>query len=273
VGVGLADIDRALDPSSPLNQDLREVESFSIGYIGLNTELPPFDDPLVRQAFNLAVNKEALAEVVLEDTVTPAYGIIPPGMPGHNPDIEGLRYDPERALELLEQSSYGGPEELPDITLHVSGGGGAAGPQVEAIVEMWKQNLGVDVNIEQTEWATFLFDINRKPNPYQAFSVGWIADYPDPQNFLDILFHCESLDNRTGYCNPEVDALLEEARVEQDEERRLELYQQAEEIIVEDAAWVPLWFNKGYVLVKPYVEDYLFPPTIVPTLKYVSIEE
>ncbi|MGH2544892.1 MAG: peptide ABC transporter substrate-binding protein, partial [Ardenticatenaceae bacterium] len=71
VGVGLADLDRVLDPSSPLNEDLREVESFSIGYIGLNAQMPPFDDPLVRQAFNLAIDKEALAEVVLEGTVTP----------------------------------------------------------------------------------------------------------------------------------------------------------------------------------------------------------
>ncbi|MGH2543755.1 MAG: ABC transporter substrate-binding protein, partial [Ardenticatenaceae bacterium] len=206
-------------------------------------------------------------------TVTPAYGIIPPGMPGHNPDLEGLRFDAARAKELLEQSKYGGAEGLPPLTLHVSGGGGAAGPQVEAIVEMWKQNLGVDVAIEQTEWATFLFDVSRKPNPYQAFSVGWIADYPDPQNFLDILFHCDSLDNKTGYCNPQVDELLEAARVEQDEAQRLELYRQAEELIVQDAAWVPLWFNKGYVLVKPWVEDYLFPPTIVPVLKYVEIAQ
>ncbi len=272
VGVGLADLDRVLDPANPLNKELQEVESFSIGYIGLNTQQAPFDDPLVRQAFNLAVNKEALAEVVLNNTVTPAYGIIPPGMPGYNPDIQGLRHDAERAKELLAQSSYGGPEGLPDITLHVSGAGGAAGPQVEAIVEMWKQNLGVDVAIEQTEWATFLFDVSRRPNPYQAFSIGWIADYPDPQNFLDILFHCESLDNRTSYCNPEVDALLEAARIEQDETARMELYRQAEELIVQDATWVPLWFNKGYVLIKPYVRDYLFPPTIVPTLKYISVQ-
>ncbi len=274
VGVGLSDLDRVLDPASELNADVREVEQFSIGYIGLNTQLPPFDDPLVRQAFNLAVDKDTLVNVVLRDTVTPAYSIIPPGMPGHSPDLQGLRFDVARAQALLTQSTYGGPDALPDITLHVTGaGGGAVSEQVEAIVEMWNQNLGVSVSIEQTEWATFLFDISRRPNPYQAFSIGWIADYPDPQNFLDIHFHCDSLDNRTGYCNPEVDALLEAARVEQDEAARMEVYRQAEERIVNEGAWVPLWFNKGYILVKPWVNDFLFPPTIVPTLKYITIEQ
>lgn len=273
VGVGLGDIDRVLDPSNPLNADLREVSEFSIGYIGLNANQPPFDDPQVRQAFNLAIDKEALVTAVLNDTVVPAYGIIPPGMPGHDPNIEGLRFNAEEAQRLLAESSYGGAENLPDITLHVSGAGGAAGPQIEAIVEMWKRNLAVDVAIEQTEWATFLTDIDRRPNPYQAFSIGWIADYPDPENFLDLLFHCDSLGNRTGYCNAEVDALLEEARVEQDNDARMALYDQAQQLIVQDAAWVPLWFNKGYVLVKPYVQDYRFPPTIVPTLKYVKLAQ
>jgi oligopeptide transport system substrate-binding protein len=273
IGVGPADLDRVLDPSSELNADVQESESYSIGYIGLNANEPPFDDPLVRQAFNLAVDKETLIEVVVQDIVSPAYGIVPPGLPGANPDIEGLRFDPERARELLEQSTYGGPEGLPDITLHVSGGGGATGPEIEAMVEMWRENLGVEVAIEQTEWATFLFDLSRRPNPYQAYSVGWVADYPDPQNFLDVLFHCESLENKSGYCNPEVDALLEEARVEQDEARRMELYQQAEEIVVQEAAWVPLWFNRGYVLVKPWVKNYLLPPAIISKLKYVEIQQ
>jgi oligopeptide transport system substrate-binding protein len=272
VGVGQADIDRVLDPSSPLHNDVREVENLSIGYIGLNSDAPPFDDPLVRQAFTMAIDKQALAEVVLGDRVSPAYGILPTGMPGHNPDLEGLRYDPEQAWALLEQSSYGGPEALPDITFHVVGGGGSAGPETEAIVEMWRQNLGVEVALEQTEWATFLFDINQRPNPYPLFSLGWIADYPDPENFLDLHFHCDSTYNQTGYCNREVDTLLEEARVEQDEERRMELYQEVEQIVVSESPWIPLWFGRGHVLVKPWVQNYHFPPTIVPTLQYVEIE-
>lgn len=267
--VGLADIDRVLDPASPFNKELTIADVLSISYIGLNAEQPPFDDVKVRQAFNLAVDKTALSRVVLRELAEPATGILPPGMPGYNPDIQGLGFDPERARQLLDESQYAG--NLPDITLHVSGAGGAAPRTIEAIVEMWRQNLGVEVAIEQTEFATFLSDLNRRPNPYQMYSIGWIADYPDPQDFLDILFHCKSLDNHSGYCNPKVDRLLEEARVETDEARRFELYRQAEELLLNDGAWVPLFYGKQYWLTKPYVQDMSFPAAIVPRMKYVSI--
>lgn len=267
--VGLADTDRVLDPQSPLNRELAIADVLSISYIGLNAEQPPFDDLKVRQAFNLAVDKEALSNVVLRELAEPARGILPPGIPGYNPDLEGLGFDPERARQLLEESAYAG--NLPDVTLHVSGAGGAAPRTIEAIVEMWRQNLGVEVAIEQTEFATFLSDLNRRPNPYQMYSIGWIADYPDPQDFLDILFHCESLDNHSGYCNPEVDRLLEAARLETDEQERFGLYHQAEQLILEDGAWVPLFYGKQYWLTKPYVQDMSFPAAIVPRMKYVSI--
>lgn len=270
-GVGVADIDRILDPSEPLNADLQEVTQFSIGYIGLNVNEPPFDDPLVRQAFNLATDKDTIIRVVGKGISIPANGILPPGMPGYSENIEGLTFDPERAKELLAQSKYGGPEGLPDITVHVSGQGGTASEEIEALVSQWEENLGVTVSIEQTEWATFLFDISQKPNPYQMYSVGWIADYPDPQNFLDILFHCNSLDNKSGYCNPDVDTLLEQARTESDETARFELYHQAEQLIIDDGAWIPLWYQKGYVLIKPWVKNFYFPASIVSHLKYVEI--
>jgi ABC-type transport system substrate-binding protein len=267
--VGLGDLDRVLDPQNPLNKELTIVERLSIFYIGLNSQMPPFDDPSVRKAFNMALDRRALAEIVLRETVSPANGILPPGLPGYNPEATALPFDAEQARTLLDESEYGA--NLPDITLHTSGGGGAPSQWLQAVVEMWRQNLGVEVAIEQTEWATFLSDINRQPNPYQMYSLGWIADYPDPQNFLDILFHCESQENHSGYCNPEVDELLEAARAETDDQRRFELYHQAEQIILDDGAWVPLFYEREYWLTKPYVQDMAYPAAIVPKLKYVSI--
>lgn len=269
--VGLADIDRVLDPNEPLNEELVEVETLSLGYLGLNSDQPPFDDPNVRAAFAMAIDNERLAEVVLRETSQPAHGILPPGLPGYNPDVRGYGYDPERAQQLLAESSYGSAENLPNITLHVSGRGGAPPQTIEAIAEMLNQNLGIEVAIEQTEWATFLSDINRDPNPYQVFSIGWIADYPDPQNFIEILFSCDSQDNHTGYCNPDADALMEQAANETDETERFDLYNQAEQIILDDAPIVPLWYGKEYWLVKPYVNNMQFPGTIVPRLQYVEI--
>jgi len=272
VPVGLADIERVLDTSNPLNEELSvTLPMLSIFYIGFNVEKPPFDDQKVRQAFNYAIDKDKYVEVVWKKMQLKADSILPPGMPGYNENLQGYPYDPEKARQLLAESKYGDASNLPEITLNVSGGGGTAGRQVEAIVEMYKQNLGVDIAIQQTEWATYLWDL--RAHRYQMFGLtaGWIADYPDPQDFLDILFHSESRNNDTVYSNPEVDRLLEEARVEQDSEKRMELYQQAEEIILEDAPIVPLTHDADYWLTKPYVEGMIYPPVIIPKLKYVSI--
>ncbi|MBC8248799.1 MAG: peptide ABC transporter substrate-binding protein [Anaerolineales bacterium] len=272
VPVGLADIERVSDPSNPLNEELSvTLPMLSIFYIGFNVEKPPFDDQKVRQAFNYAIDKDKYVEVVWKKMQLKADGILPPGMPGHNENLQGYPYDPEKARQLITESKYGDASNLPEITLNVSGGGGAADRQVSAIVEMYKQNLGVDIAIQQTEWATYLWDL--RAHRYQMFGLtaGWIADYPDPQNFLDILFHSESHNNYWKYSNPEVDRLLEEARGEQDSEKRMELYQQAEEMILEDAPIVPLTHAADYWLTKPYVEGMIYPPVIIPKLKYVSI--
>jgi oligopeptide transport system substrate-binding protein len=274
VSVGLTDIERVLDPSNPLNQELSiTMPTLSIYYIGFNVQVPPFDDPKVRQAFNYAIDKDKFVEVVWKKMQLKAEGILPPGMPGYNEDLRGYPYDPEKARQLIAESKYGDASNLPEITLSVSGGGGAASRQVSAIVEMYKQNLGVDIAIQQTEWATYLWDV--RAHRYQMFGLtaGWIADYPDPQDFLDILFHSESRNNDNVYSNPEVDRLLEEARGEQDFERRMELYQQAEEMILEDAPIVPLTHDAAYWLTKPYVEGMIYPPVIIPKLKYVSISK
>jgi len=266
-GVGINDIERIRDPNEPLNAEFSESSSLDTFYIGLNTQEPPFDDPKVRQAFAMAVDKDVLAEVVLKDLVVPAEGVLPPGMPGFNEDLEGLPFDPERARELLEEA--GGVDSLGEISLLSSGRGANVGPTVEAVAAMWEQNLGVSVDLPQLQFGQFLQDLDE--GNFQAFSLGWIADYVDPQNFLDIKLHSESDNNETMYSNTEVDALLEEARTEQDPARRLELYQQAEEIIVQDAPWVPLFHSKSNALTKPYVQDYFIAPFVIPNLRYISI--
>lgn len=270
-GVPLPDLDRVRDPNDPLSRDLRIAPpEFALSYIGLNVNEPPFDDPKVRQALAHAIDKEVIAEEVLAGLLVPAYGILPPGFPGFNPDLEGLRYDPERARRLLQESRYAG--NLPRIVLTVPGTGGSIGLDLEVILDMWKRTLGVEVEVQQVEWATFLQDLNERR--LQAFGgLGWQADYPDPQNFLEVLFHSASSQNHTGYSNPEVDRLLEEAGLEMDFERRVALYRQAEEIIVRDAPIIPLWYpGERYVLIKPWVKGYKLTPLLVPRLREVWIE-
>ncbi|MEE8386592.1 MAG: peptide ABC transporter substrate-binding protein, partial [Dehalococcoidia bacterium] len=266
-GVGINDIERIRDPNEPLNAEFSEGPSLDTFYIGLNTQKPPFDDPKVRQAFAMAIDKKVLAEVVLKDLVVPAQGVLPPGMPGFNEDLAGIPFDPKRARELLDEA--GGPGSLGEISLLSSGRGANVAPTITAVAAMWKENLGVSVDLPQLQFGQFLQDLDE--GTFQAFSLGWIADYVDPQNFLDIKFHSASGNNETLYSNPEVDALLEEARTEQDQARRLELYQQVEEIIVQDTAWIPLFHGKSNALTKPYVRDYFIVPFVIPNLRYVSI--
>ncbi len=273
-GVGLFDLDRVLDPNEELNKELIVAPpDFSISYVGFNASKPPFDDPKFRQALNHAVDKRLIAAEVLSDLVEPAYGILPPGFPGYNPNLTGLEYDADLARQLLEESKYADPATRPDIIVTVPGTGGSIGLDLEVVIEMWKQELGVEVEIQQVEWATYLQDLDRQR--FQAYGgLGWQADYPDPQDFLDILFHTDSSINHGSYSNPELDAILEEARTEQDVERRTQLYNEAEQIIVDDAAWLPLWYTgERYVLIKDYVDGYRVTPMIVPKLRQIRFAE
>lgn len=269
-GVGLADTDRVTNPEEPLNKELtRSPPGFDISYVGLNTAIPPFDDPKVRQALNHAIDKDLIADQVLANQVVPAYGILPPGFPGYTGEIRGLGYDPDLAKLLLAESRYA--NDIPRIILTIPGTGGSPGLDLEVIIEQWRQVLEIDVEIEQVEWATFLQDMRSKK--LQAYAgLGWQADYPDPEDFLDVLFHSQSALNDTSYSNPELDALLEKARLT-DWEERVRLYQKAEQLIIDEAAWVPLWFSgEGMVLIKPYVTGYKLTPMIVPKLRHISVD-
>ncbi|MEC9288827.1 MAG: peptide ABC transporter substrate-binding protein [Chloroflexota bacterium] len=274
-GVGLADLDRLLEPSHSLNAELtRAAPSFSVQYIGLNVDEPPLDDVKVRQALNLAIDKREIATIVLGDQVVPAKGILPPGFPGFSELVSGYEFDPIKAKQLLLESKYGNDlDNLPPITITTPGSFGAnVSLDMEVVLAMWEKNLGITTEFQQTEFATFLKDLNKRR--FQMFDIGWIADYPDPENFLDILFYSDSSNNHTNYNNPEVDALLEKARVETDETLRFSIYNEVEQTILDDAPWIPLWYSgERYLLVKPNVHDYLLTPLIIPKLRHVYLTD
>ncbi|HXV96805.1 MAG TPA: peptide ABC transporter substrate-binding protein, partial [Anaerolineae bacterium] len=221
IPLGISDLSRATDPNNPLSKEFVTANTLSISYVGFNVDKPPFDDPKIRQALNLALDKSRMVKLVFQDTVPVANGIVPPDMPGYeNPDLSDYEFDPERALELIAESSYGDVTELPDITLNVPGEGSDVGPIIETIVESYKTNLGLEISVEQTPWPEFLADLSDPDMPYQMYQLGWVADYPDPQNFLEVLFYSTSTQNHGNYSNPEVDALLDQARGVQDAEER-----------------------------------------------------
>ncbi len=270
-GVSVTYIDRVTDTAGPFHQELQVTPELSFGWIGFNTTQPPFDDVNVRRAFSQAIDKEKIVSLVFRDLVKRADGILPPGIPGYNESLAGLDYDVEKAREWLALSEYGEASRLPDIILTTSGYGGLISSSLEAIVHQWQENLGVEVTVRQLEPERFLYSLKEEKN--EMFDMGWVADYPHPQNFLDILFHSDAENNFAEYSNAEVDAILDRAAVEPDYELSLELYRQAEQLLMDDAACLPLWFGRNYILVKPYVEGYELNPMGLAELNKVRIEE
>jgi oligopeptide transport system substrate-binding protein len=139
------------------------------------------------------------------------------------------------------------------------------------LIDDWRRNLGVEVTVRQLEPENFLYALSQEKD--NLFDNGWIADYHDPQDFLDVLFRTGSQNNTGGYSNPQLDALLNKAAIEQDPAVRLQMYQQAEQIIVQDAAMLPLFFGRSYVLVKPYVKNYSLSPLGYPMISKISIQK
>lgn len=268
VPIGTADIDRVTDTRNPLSKELLTADQFSFSYIGFDTTIPPFDDAKVRQALALAIDKEKLAAVVLKNMATKAEGILPPGLPGFNKDLKTLAFDPARAKQLLAESKYAG--KMPPMILTISGSGAAPVGTPPAIQEMIKQNLGLDIDIQLVETGTFFSGLYARR--YPMFITGWIADYPDPYDFLDILFHSKSELNHGNFTSAQLDQLLEQARVERDEAKRMQTYQQAEQLLISAAAVIPLDYAREYWLVKPYVKGVKRAPLIIPWLQLVSVE-
>jgi oligopeptide transport system substrate-binding protein len=225
----------------------------------------------VRQAFSLAFDREKFIDVVLHGNALPAIGPLPPGLPGYNVDLKGLPYDPERARQLLKESKYGGADKLPPIVYTDGGNGSGVGPGIAALAQMWQKNLGVTITIENLEPDKYV-DLTKAGQHGQMFSGGWCADYPDPENFTDALFHTSVQQNDSHYSNPQVDALLEQARVEPDVTKRIQLYQQAEQMIVDDAAVLFTTHSLSHVLVKPHIKGYALTPIDIPLERYLSID-
>ena len=268
-GIGYYSAERFLDPTEPLHNELLTGVNLCTGFVVFDVTQPPFDDVKVRQAFSMAFDRQKYIDVVLSGRSLPAIGIFPPGLPGFNIGLNGLSYDPERARQLLAESKYG--SNMPPIVYTDAGIGSYIGADVAAMAQMWQQVLGVEITVENLE-PNFYYDQISAGQHGQIFGGGWCADYPDPENFADVLFHSDSAQNNGGYSNPELDTLLEAARVEQKVTKRIEMYQQAEQMIVDDAPVLFTTHSLSYLLVKPYVKGYVFTPIDVPIERYMWLD-
>jgi oligopeptide transport system substrate-binding protein len=270
-GVSSTDVARVLDPADPLHADLVSGVSMCTNYVTFDVTKPPFDDVKVRQAFSMAFDRQKFIDVVSNGVGIPALGPYPPALPGFNPNLKGLPYDPKQAAQLLAQSKYGGPQGLPPIVFTSQGTGNTAGPEVAALAQFWEQNLGVKITIENLEPDKY-YDLVNSGQHGQIFSGGWCADYPDPENFADVLFHTGAQQNTGNYSNPALDAILDQARVEKDGTKRIQFYQQAEQMIVQDAPVLFISHDLSYSLVKPYVKGFVYTPIDIPIERYLRLQ-
>ncbi len=216
-------------------------------YLTFDVNCPPFDDVRVRRAFALATDRRRLADVVLRGYVSPATGgLVPPGMPGHAAGI-GLPYDPQRARRLLAEAGYPEGRGFPPMGVLTFR---AAQSRCDYLESQWREVLGVESRWDVLPWAAFLEKLGQ--DPPQTLVLMWVADYPDPDNFLRA---CRA-QTWTGWRNETYDQLVEEARRMTDQQERLRLYRQAGQILVEEVPILPLAYERDHLLVKPWVCHY-----------------
>ncbi len=252
--VDLAYYDRVMDPGGPFYSQLVVTPSLSLTYLGFDLSKAPFDDLSIRKAFSMAIDKQKLANLMFRNVLTPAGGILPPGMPGFNDALQTVQYNIESAKALIGGSKYGSAANLPRIVITVSGYGGLISGDLEAIVYDWEQAFGIDIEVRQLDPSQFSYDLKQEKD--NMYYWGWNADYAHPQDFIEVLFGTGTTYNIGGYSNTQVDDLLRQANAASDLTSSFTLYQQAEQILVNDAACIPLWTGENMQLVQSYVKGY-----------------
>jgi peptide/nickel transport system substrate-binding protein/oligopeptide transport system substrate-binding protein len=276
-----ADLDTAR--ALPNNQ-YQLVPQLAINYLTMNYLVKPFDNINIRQAFALAINKDLIIQSVYKNTYVPTNHIVPKGMPGYNPNlmapdgVTGTSGDPTKAKALLQQGlteeGWTSVSQLPAIKLTYSSGDPNLANAIAAMQQMWQTTLGVSVKTNPEDFNKLLTDSEaalNNPNGLQFWAIGWIADYPDPQDWTTLQFGKGQQYNQINYGqNNSADAAqqqqtqqaLEAADVNPDQTSRLQAYNQAEQQLVNDVAWLP-WSQQAFSQVlKPYVKGMVFNPQL-----------
>ena len=200
----------------------------------------------------MAIDRKQLVDNITKGGQIPAYTMTPPGTMGYFPEST-LNFDPEAAKRLLAEAGYPNGEGFPPIEILYNTNEGHRKIAV-ALQEMWKNYLNIDIKLLNQEWKVYL--ATESAGDYQISRGGWIGDYVDPNNFLD-MFLCNGGNNRTGWCNEEYDRLiLEVAPSQSSHEQRLKIFKQAETILLEDMPIIPVYTYTSIKLLHPSVRNF-----------------
>jgi oligopeptide transport system substrate-binding protein len=223
----------------------------SLRFYGLNLTTKPLDNKGLRKALNFAVDKKVIVSELHKNQFFTAKGILPPGMPAHDPRRDAYPFDQIRARKALNETGFRKGEGVPALEIWSATKSDAAQKELNELSSQWSR-IGIQTKINfETNWPEFvsMLRANRAP----VFIHAWYADFPDPDNFLGTLFHSKSKYNYTAYSNPEVDRLLDQARAERDYLKRMEMYRKIEEMVLADAPIVPMVNHLFQMVYQPNV--------------------
>jgi len=265
----VADI-RRIKESPDLKEEMHVQPGMRTTWLAMNAQKPPFDNVTLRKAFQYAIDKEELIEVALDGMGTPAHGFLPPGMPAYEADYQPYEFDPEKGRQLLEDAGYPGGEGLPDLSIVYS-----ANEQNQKIFEFVQaqlaENLGIEIELEALPDNAFL-EVRNDPEqrPY-FFRNGMGADYPDPQEFLEYFGLSETFHNFEGHRDARFDELVLAANANSDQEERIEQYQEAHHIYMENSVMVPLVHPVTVYLVKPGFDGFGYNALYAEPLRKITV--
>jgi oligopeptide transport system substrate-binding protein len=237
-----------------------------VNYIGFNNQKKPFDDARVRKAFSMAIDRRVFG-ALLKRNEMPSYCWIPPGMQGYSKDSE-VKYDPEMAKQLLAEAGFPHGKNFPVVKMLFPG---REDSQIvcEQLQDLWKRNLGVNVQLQNEELKVYFQTLHR--NPPEVFRANWGADYPDPETFMN-LFTSTSGNNYPRYKSTAYDALVDRASGDQNPTERTQLYAKADKLAcVTDATIAPIFQATQNTMVKPWVKGLEFNACDIQFFKHVKI--
>jgi oligopeptide transport system substrate-binding protein len=236
----------ANDPS------LRIQPYLGIYFYRLNVEQPHLKDKRVRRALGMTINRDLLVSQITKGGQIPAYAITPPGTMGYYPESD-LTFDPETAKQLLAEAGYPNGEGFPTTEILYNTSEGHRKIAV-ALQQMWKKHLNIDVTLLNQEWKVYLDTVSNRH--YEIARAGWIGDYVDPNNFLD-MFLCNGGNNRTNWCNSDYDQLiLEQVPKATSHQQRLALFKQAEKLLLDEMPVIPIYVYTSNNLVHPTLKNF-----------------
>ncbi len=236
-------------------------EGLNVGYLAFNTEKKPFDDKRVRQALNLAVNKQAILDAVFQGAGTMAKNPIPPTIWSYNDNTVDYPYDPARAKELLEEAGYGDGFETDIWAMPVQRPYNPNARRMAELIQADFEKVGVKAKVVSYEWGEYLK--RSKQGEHQTVLLGWTGDNGDPDNFMYVLLGCEAAKdsaNRARWCEPAFDDLLVMAKRTSDLGQRIDLYRAAQLVFKEEAPWITIAHSVVFMPVRKEVMDYRIDP-------------